>query len=257
MTYFKNLSERYLDKKKLVTDLIRAFILFIFSIIWKYSDQVLILLKKIFGDWIIPALNYKINIPLSLLLLLIIFLLLIPYLVNRLFIKTTTRIIKEWIISTDKTTHQWTTWNEINLNNEKLKQIKLYLKVRSPFMRFGFKLLDNNAQIMGANGVRNNDNNILIHIGKQNNNKVIAFVAFKNGVKDLTDTVISKFDENKEIILKIKLINDNNVQFYVNKKMVYSSYIISALRSRACLMSWGDGNDYNLIAENIKIVTEK
>jgi hypothetical protein len=257
MAYFKKLAERYLDKKKLVTDLIRALILFIFGLVWKYSDQIFIFLGRIFGDWIVPAFSFKICLPLSLLVLLVLFFLLIPSIVNKYFIKTTTKIIKEWIISTNKFTPQWTTLKEIDLNNGKLKLIKLRLKVRSPYLRFGFKLLDANAQVMGANSVLNNDNSILIHIGKQSNMNVIGFVAFRNGVKDLTDQVISEFNETKEIELQIKFINENNIQFYVNKKIVYSSYILETLRSRLYLMAWGDGNEYNLIAENIKIVTEK
>ena len=255
--YFKKLSERYLDKKKLVTDLIRTFIIFIFGLLFKYSDNLLIILKKVFGEWIITAIFYKICLPISLLILLIICLFTIPYLVKKYFVKTTTKIIKEWIITTIKTTNQWTNWNEIDLNNSKLRQIKLRLKVRSSFMRFGVKLLDSNAQIMGEKGVLNNDNNILIHISKQIDNNEIRFIAYKNGVRDLKNIVISQFDENKDIKFQIKVINNNNIQFIVNNKMIYSSYIIENLLSRVCLMSWGDGHEYNLIAEDIKIVTEK
>ncbi len=254
-----NFLNRYVDKKKIVSDLIRALIIFIVSIIYScYYNDLEDFLKNTLSDWVYNAVSFSIQIPISALILVILLIIFIPKVINRYFSKTTTQLIPEWVITTNKTNPQWAEYKEIPLNNQNLKSINLKLKVRSDFMRFGFKFLDQNAVVLNAtHGVVPNDNNILVHIGKQVGNADLSFVAFKKGEKDLEDTRFSTLNDKLELKLKIKLINKNNFKFFVNGKMIYSSYIETPLKRRLVLMSWSDTqHDYDLITENIKIVTE-
>jgi hypothetical protein len=146
----------------------------------------------------------------------------------------------EWITTQNNNTPQKATWREIDLKGGKFKNIKLTLKIKSEFMRFGFKLLAKDAEILSKNSVLTYDRNLLIHIGKQIDNESIAFASFKNGTKDKPNKIITELKNDNLVVLELTMIDNNNIEFSVNNDLIYSTFIEESLRERFCMIAWGD-----------------
>ncbi|MCF8378435.1 MAG: hypothetical protein K9H49_02590 [Bacteroidales bacterium] len=264
MNIFNNFFRKYIDKRKLYTDLFRIFLVGIFLIIWENKNDIVILFNDSIFPWIGILLTYEISIPIFPVFLLVILLIYSSYIINRLIRKkriksgkTVSRIIYDWEITTEKNTPQWTNFKEIDLNNELFKRIKLNIQPNSEYLRFGFKLLAKDAKTFGSRGILNDDNNILVHIGKQINDDRICYTSYLNGHKVIKDAFAIKSKSDKEIKLELEVDNKNKLMFKINDNQFYSTPINSFIRERLILLAWGDGFEYNLKIKDIELNTIK
>jgi hypothetical protein len=258
----KNFFKQYIDRKKLITDLFRVIIIGLFLLFWQNKEIIFTSLNKTVFRWIGTAITYEISIPLLPLILFIILILLSSYYTNKIFLsrrikrgKIINNVIDNWIVTTNKNNPQWTAYQEIPLNDKLFKNIDLELKLKSDYLRFGFKLLDKKASLFGSGGILNSDNNFLVHVVKEINDNRILLTAYKNGIGILGNHYVTNYTLNNILKIALTVDKNNKLSFLVDNKETYSFEINPVLRERVCLMAWGDGYEYDMEINNIKFET--
>ncbi|MCU0472968.1 MAG: hypothetical protein MUC93_06330 [Bacteroidales bacterium] len=249
----RNFLSKYIDTKKLITGLVQATIIGLFVLLWNHLEQ----LKNFF--W--PVITYSIKVPV---LPTIIVLIITQYFIHKGLLKFQIRFgkkksitIEKWTIKTNKSTPQWTEYKEIGLTNGLLTSAKCNIELKSDYLRFGFKLLQKNANTFGTGGILTNENNGLFHIGKAKTDDKIFMTSYKNGVQDGTGIFCGNYQNNNPIKLEIKIDKINNLEFFVNGKKYYNTIIKTEYRERLVLMAWGDGNEYEMITNDIEVTTKE
>lgn len=258
----KDFFRKYIDKRVLYTDLFRIILLGIFALFWKSRIVIIDFISIKLFNWLGIVLSWEISVPIIPLLILIVLLIFSSYFINWVLIKRKLRKgnisrknIDDWIVSTDQTAPQWTSFKEIELENKLLSDIRLDLYSKKEYIRFGFKLLDKKASIFGKNGILHFDNNFLIHIGKQVNDNKICYTAYKNGGNIIKSEYAVDYNNNTAIKIGLSIDRNNKLIFKINNTIFYTTTINPLLRERLILMAWGDRNEYEMKIDNIKIQT--
>lgn len=141
----------------------------------------------------------------------------------------------------------------IDLEGKLLQSVSCSVSLLSDYLRFGFKLMNNNAAIFGESNILSDDNNVLLHIGKGINEHKIGATFYKGSKVDSNVVFVEEYKQSEEIKVKIEIDRTNELQFFVNDKVIYKTQIDYELRERLCLMAWGDSNEYKLIIKDIEI----
>lgn len=144
----KEFVNKYIDVKKLITGLVQAVIITFFALLWNHFEEL--------KNFLWPAFTFSIKVPV---LPTIIIFILTQYLIHKGLLKFQIRFgkknkisIEKWTVKTNKSTPQWTDYYEIGLNNGLFTLVACSVYLKSDYLRFGFKLLDRNAQIIGSGG---------------------------------------------------------------------------------------------------------
>jgi hypothetical protein len=244
---------KYIDPKKLVTGLLQVTIVGLFLLLWNNLNQL--------RDFLWPILIYSVTVPI---IPTIVILIIAQFFIHKELLKFQVKFgkkksisIKEWLITTDKTNPQWTAIKEINLNSGLLTFAKCNIFLKTNYLRFGFKILDKYAHTFGTNGILNNENNGLFHIGNGKGEDKLYITCYKNGIKDGSDIFCGSFSSGTSIKLDLKINNNNNLEFNVNGQKYYQALIKTEYRERLILMAWGDGNEYEMIVKDIEVMTKE
>ncbi len=248
----RNFFSKYIDTKKLVTGIVQAILVGLFLLIWNNYGQI----KAFLG----PAFSYSVSIPI---VPTIILLIIMQYFVHKGLLKFQAKFGKrksisvgQWNVSTTQNTSQWVSYKEINLNTGLLTSVKCQVFLKSSYLRFGFKLLDKSASILGTNGILTAENNGLFHIQKASNSNRILTTSYKNGIQDGTDIYSGDYIADTPIKVELRISPKNFLEFLVNEQSYYQTYVKTEYRERLILMAWGDGNEYEMEITNIQVSTK-
>ncbi len=244
---------KYIDAKKLVTGLLEVVIVGLFWAIWNNFSQLV--------DKLSPILTYSINVPVLPTIVLLIF---TQYIIHKGLLRFQIKfgakkstLIQKWLVRTNRSTPQWTDYREIGLNNGLLVSVKCLLDLKSDYLRFGFKLLDENAAIFGVKQILTKENNGLFHIGKEVKDEKMYITCYKNGIGDTNGIYAGNYILGQPIKLELKIDHSNILEFFVDGILYYSTGIKTEYRERLVLMAWGDGNEYEIDVNDIEVASKK
>jgi len=163
----------------------------------------------------------------------------------------------DWHATTRKTTPQWTNHKTILLDRFRRHPLRLSgtFQSSSPYFRFGFKLTSIRGRIFGDGNIQSNDNNVLVHIGRNGRNvdPGVFVTSYRNGVRLDSSRTILDYEDCRSLPIELAIDADCNVTLRVEGKEVYETYIDREIKSRCLLLTWGDGNEYDVTFREIEL----
>jgi hypothetical protein len=164
----------------------------------------------------------------------------------------------DWHATTRKTTPQWTNHKTILLDRVRRCPLRLtgVFQSRSPYFRFGFKLTSIRGRIFGDGSIQSNDNNVLVHIGRNGRNvdSGVFVTSYRNGVRLDSSRPILDYDDCRPLHLELAIDADCNATLDVEGQQIYETYIDREIKSRLLLLAWGDGNEYDIMFREITLI---
>lgn len=150
---------------------------------------------------------------------------------------------------------QWASYNEILLSQYNFLEysIKGKFKSESEYFRFGFKLLTIEGKLYGDGNVQSNDNNLVIHIGKNTEDQNLFLTTYENGIRQKLNKNLFVYSNAKELELEIKVNANNELKFCIDGNLCFEYYINSAIKKRLLFLAWGDDHEYRVDFENISL----
>ncbi|MBI2018422.1 pentapeptide repeat-containing protein [Candidatus Daviesbacteria bacterium] len=160
-------------------------------------------------------------------------------------------VIDKWIaVKTEN--EQGADYRSVPLEGKPLNKITFRIKPMSPFWRAGLKIVDPNGSFLPLRSV----NSILFHLGSTVTNNFFGITAYVNG--ELVGAVNKslKYDPLQSIIISFEVNQNNFVKFFVNGSVEFepNERINPRLLKKACLVAWGDINDYKVGFDEIKFL---
>ncbi len=157
-----------------------------------------------------------------------------------------------WNTSTNVSTPQWADYLKIPITGGLIKRISCLVITSSPYYRFGFKLLRKNGKLFGDGSIQSQDNNFVIHVGKNFLSDELFITSYHNGIRQRPDKYTGIKPLNNQFEVELFIDPENFIQFSINEIEVFKIIINKEIREQTYLLTWGDGNEYQLLIENIK-----
>jgi transcriptional regulator with XRE-family HTH domain len=157
-------------------------------------------------------------------------------------------------LSTQRLNPQWADFHDFTVGVGLPWVLRCRISTKSPYFRFGFKLLTPNGRVFGDGTIQSFDSNLIVHIGRNNwdrprlgiTSKDIFLTAYMSGSSiELDDRFVLKSKAKVEL-LPIELLVDKSyrVTFKVNEKIVFQHIVAPALCDRLVMYAWGDREEF-------------
>lgn len=132
---------------------------------------------------------------------------------------------------------------------------------RSPYVRYGVKLLTEEGRLFGDALICSADENFLIHVGRNNWNRPnlgigagdVFSTVYKNGVLVEDDRFLFPSSERLAVDIELRVDLEYCFTFLVNRTEVFRRIISPALCNRICMYAWGDGEDFEVEVTNLAL----
>ena len=165
--------------------------------------------------------------------------------------------LNNWKGVANNTTPQWADYVGLPLKSGMLKQLTCNIFTKSKYYRIGFKLLRTDGKLFGDGSIQSQDNNFVIHIGKNFTDKDLFITTYKNGILERPDKYPDIFPRNNSYTCELNIDAEGFLHFFINNTEVYKNLVNKEILSRAYILAWGDGNKFEVKVSNIKIEIER
>ena len=119
------------------------------------------------------------------------------------------------------------------------------------YYRFGCKLMTNSGKLFGDGSIQSQDNNLVVHVGKDGRGEQFAFLTtYYNGIREVLNRALKTTGKTFSFGLRVQ---DEVVRAFVDEECVYERYVPPELVGRLVLLAWGDENEYTAQFRNIKL----
>jgi Domain of unknown function (DUF4062) len=155
----------------------------------------------------------------------------------------------DWHAVTKKTSPQWANHRVVLIDTfGSAAPIRLtgMFQSASPFFRFGFKLTALRGRIFGDGTIQSNDNNILIHIGRNLTSSDVFLTRYRNGVRLGLNEAILDYQDCRELPVELAIDNQYSVSLTVENTRVYETFVDREIKARVVLLAWGDEHEYEI-----------
>jgi hypothetical protein len=162
----------------------------------------------------------------------------------------------DWHAVTKKTSPQWASHRVIFVDTfGPPTPIRLtgMFQSTSPFFRFGFKLTALRGRIFGDGNIQSNDNNILVHIGRNLTSSDVFLTRYRNGVRLGLNEAILSYQDCRELPIELAIDNQYSVSLTVEHKLVYETFVDREIKAQVVLLAWGDDHEYEIDFKHVKL----
>jgi hypothetical protein len=141
-----------------------------------------------------------------------------------------------------------------NSGDASSKVIRGRFQSRSPYFRFGFKLLPLAARPFGEGSIQTDGPNLVLHLAKDHENDLLYLATYENGRmlapfrKDLF-----AYPGDREIDVALMIVSDGAVQLQVDGKPVWEGYVGPTVQDRVLVLGWGDYRDFEVNLRQIQL----
>jgi hypothetical protein len=161
----------------------------------------------------------------------------------------------DWYAVTKKTSPQWASHRMILIDGLGQSPIRLtgIFQSNSLFFRFGFKFTALRGRIFGDGNIQSNDNNILVHIGRDLTSSQIFLTRYRNGVRLALNELILGYEDCRELPIELAIDSQYSVSLKIEDKLVYETFIDREIKAQLLLLAWGDEHDYEINFKHMKL----
>jgi len=170
--------------------------------------------------------------------------------------KSTSIELEDWNAIAQKAYPQWATYRDVPLEKYSYASLTLrgLFQSNSPYFRFGFKLLTTKANWFGDGSIQSQDNNLLVHIGKNVDSNSVFLTTYYNGLRQTANRHILDYSDCKELLIEIRINPDNVFNLLIDSSEICHTVINSAIKDRLMIVAWGDEHEYELNYRNISLI---
>lgn len=158
----------------------------------------------------------------------------------------------KWNAKTNCSTPQWTDYFNIPVIGF-LKRIKCQVISDSQYYRFGFKLFKIDGKLFGDGSIQSQDNNLVLHLGKNYLSDELFITTYSNGILDQRDKYVNINAVGEVLTIELFIDTENFLYFHLNGNEMFKKIINKEILGQIYLLAWGDGNEYQVNVENIEI----
>lgn len=156
--------------------------------------------------------------------------------------------LEDWHALTLRLYPQWASFRDIPLENYGYTSFSLDGKLYSDsgYFRFGFKLLTPSGRPFGDASIQSQDNNLLLHIGKNFESPELFVTSYYNGVREALDARILDYGKPRDINVGFSVDRSNILTLSIAGKEAYKRHINPAISKRLMVLAWGDEHEYDV-----------
>jgi len=169
-------------------------------------------------------------------------------------LRTTT--LKDWSASANFSTPQWANYIKIPIEGGFIKRIRCQIITTSEYYRFGFKLFRKSGRLFGDGSIQSMDNNFVIHYGKNFLKDDLFITTYRNGIRQRPDKYNEAKPFDNHVNLELFIDDESILYLLLNGIEVFKLLINKEIREQIYMLAWGDGNEFQLKAENIEVEFE-
>jgi hypothetical protein len=169
---------------------------------------------------------------------------------------TLTVRLADWHASTERIFPQWASYRDVPLEQHSHTGFSLtgVLDSPSPYFRFGFKLLTPEGRRFGDGAIQSyQDNNLLVHLGKNEALPHLFLTTYYNGVRQALDRPLVRYEPHREITVSVGVMADGLFRLFLDSEEMHRAQVSPALTKRLMLIAWGDEHEYELDFRNIDL----
>jgi hypothetical protein len=134
------------------------------------------------------------------------------------------------------------------------KVIRGRFQSRSPYFRFGFKLLPLTAKPFGEGSIQTDGPNLVVHLAKDHENGLLYLTTYENGRRSVPFRKdLFGYAGDREIDVALIIVRDGSVQLQVDGKSVWEGYVSSTVQDRVLVLGWGDYFDFEVNLRQIQL----
>ena len=124
----------------------------------------------------------------------------------------------------------------------------------APFMQ---KLLEGDRPVLSLpvsyTHLQSNDNNILVHIGRNPTSSALFLTRYRNGVRLGLDEAILDYQDCRELPVELTIDNQYSVSLTIENKLVYETFVDREIKAQVVLLAWGDDHEYEIDFKHIRL----
>ncbi len=118
---------------------------------------------------------------------------------------------------------------------------------RSPYFRFGFKLIGIRGHPVSPGSVQTEDKNVLVHIGKNVDSACLFLARYRNGLRTGANTPLFEYKDCRPLPMELAIDANYAVTLGIEGSTVYEEGCIDAeTKGRLFLLAWGDEHEYQV-----------
>jgi hypothetical protein len=169
-------------------------------------------------------------------------------------VRPTTPIPTSLSLSTQKTNLQWADFRDYFVPVPRPWVLRCRITTRSPYFRFGFKLLGESGRIFGDGLIHSHDENLLVHIGRNHFNRPalklaagdVFVTAYVSGIATEDDRFL--FRSSKTISIPVELRVDRNyyAALVVDGTECFTRVVSPSICGRVAVYAWGDREEFQV-----------
>jgi hypothetical protein len=162
----------------------------------------------------------------------------------------------DWHADTKKTSPQWASHRVVLIDTfgpPTTTRLTGTFQSTSSFFRFGFKLTALRGRIFGDGNIQSNDNNILVHIGRNPTSSALFLTRYRNGVRLGLDEAILDYQDCRELPVELTIDNQYSVSLTIENKLVYETFVDREIKAQVVLLAWGDDHEYEIDFKHIRL----
>lgn len=133
------------------------------------------------------------------------------------------------------------------------KVIRGRFQSRSPYFRFGFKLLPLAAKPFGDGSIQTDGPNLIVHLAKDDENGLLYLSTYENGRRTVFRKDLFAYAGDREIDVALLIARDGAVQLQLDDKSVWEGYVGSTVQNRVLVVGWGDSFDFEVALRQIQL----
>ena len=160
-----------------------------------------------------------------------------------------------WHAVTKRTSPQWASHRVIHIDSfGPTASIRLtgIFQSTSPYIRFGIKLAALRWRIFGDGNIQSNDNNILVHIGRNPASSDVFLTSHRNRVRLGLNEAILNYQDCRELPIEPAIDNQDSVSLAIENKLVYETFVDREIKARIVFLA-SDDHEYEIDFKQFKL----
>jgi hypothetical protein len=126
----------------------------------------------------------------------------------------------------------------------------------SSYFRFGFKLMGFRGRGFSAGSVQSDDQNLLVHIGRNVASSDVLLTHYQNGLRMSPFAPILQYEDCRKLPIELSITAEYAVILRVEHNIVFEAYIAPEIKAQVMILAWGDEHDYVVEFSNIMLYIE-